>query len=808
MKQFLLFIFALTSLVLSAQTNTFTGAIDTSWNNPNNWSLLALPGGTNNVVIPSGTTAVLNTSANIQSIQLAGTAVLVMQGNLSIAAASTISASSRLTWNGGNLDGGGTLNNLGTMQLLPAGGKQVLGGTTINNSGIITEETDWAIELVDGTLNNMASGVIELKSSHSNINASGTGSHLLNNLGLIKMTGTGNVTINAELHNSGTIAVESGTLVFNNPQSVFTAGVYNTSVGTNLIWSSTQTLSGMLTGNNAGEMHWAGTMNVPVAATFNFTGNGLFNWGNGRLTGGGVLNNPGLLSLTGAYYGDKYIENGTTLNNTGTIQISTDWSLNITDGTLNNLASGVIDFNISQVQLTGTGTGSHILNNAGLIKKTIGLGGASILAELHNTGTISVESGNIFIGNSLSTLEGGTYNVASGSYLFNSQTVTCSGTLTGLVNGGINWTSDINVPVAATFDFSGNGIINWAAGAIKGGGTLTNLGVFEWSPGWVGNRFISESTTLLNLNTIKVTSDQTVVMNGGTINNAANALFDIYNPGALNTGTGSNTFNNFGTLKKSTSTGTYVMNVPLNNTGAIEINAGAIAFNALDNMLSGKVSGTAAIQLHSGGSFTNNGTFAPGGEPGTLTVVGSYVSTPSTRFKVQLYGLTQGSEYDSMLVQSNAVFSGIIEPELHFAPAINDSFIIATTWGTMTLVNMASTVTATFSGFTYTFSVNVIDNNKLVLKVTNATLASDSFESTQTQVVLWPNPANEVLFISNRSEATLHRVLLIDCSGRVVKDLPLANIMEQKINIDVPSGSYLLKISTDEGELVKHLIVR
>lgn len=810
MKQLLLLISYFMVVSLQAQTNTFTGAIDSNWNNANNWSLITLPSITHDVVIPNGKSVILNMNANIASIQLAGTANLTIQGNLSIASASSVSSQSTVTWTGGNLSGGGTLNNLGNMMILPAGSKQILGGTTLNNSGTITEDTDWHIEIVDGVLNNLASGTIELKNSFSNIGGgTGTGSHVFNNAGLVKKTGVNTSIISAELHNTGTISVESGTVQLNNAQTVLTGGTYNTSAGTALVWGSTETVSGNLTGNILGEMHWSGTVNVPVAANFAFSGNGLFNWGNGHLTGGGILTNNSLLQLTGAYYGTKYIENGTTFNNAATIRITNDWSLDITNGTLNNLPSGTIDVQTS-AQILGTGAGSHVINNAGTIKKTLGIGSFGILAALNNTGTLSVESGSMTVQNALSTYLGGTYNVSAGCYLFNGLPITASGILTGVVEGGINWTSDIIIPVATTFNFTGNGTINWAAGSIKGGGTLTNLGTLELSGGWVGNRFLSESTTIINANTMLMTSDQTVTMNGGTINNLANATIDIRFPGALAAGTGTNILNNFGLLKKSASTGTYSIGATVNNTGIIESSVGMISFGNLNNTLTGTVRGIGTIQVASSGNFINDGIFTPGGEPGVLTIVGNYQSTANTRLQVQLYGLTQGTEYDAMTIQSNAVMAGTIVPELYFDPAIGATFVVANTWGTITSCALGNTATADYGGQTYTFSVGCQDDNKVILTLTSKVLANENFTALDQQMVLAPNPATNFITLRNNSPISWNDVVITDCSGRIIKTIKLNNTQhDYEIRIDgFGAGQYFMKINSDDNSIVKRFIVR
>lgn len=805
MKKLVLFISCLAFFGANAQVNVFTGAIDTNWNNPYNWSLVTLPNSTTDVQISTGKTALLNVNASVRTIHLQSTAVLIIQANLSISneAESNTAPLSLISWGNGNIGGGGTLNILGSLDII-TGSKQIVGGAQINLTGTMTQDTDWGMDIVDGHFTVQPEGMITLHNSQRNITGSGSGNHLLTNYGIIKKTGAGTSTISAQLQNFGTITVQSGSVVLNSAQTELHGGTYNTAYGTTLIYSGTETLSGMLSGSNLGEMHWAGTLNVPVAAEFNFSGNGLFNWGNGHLTGGGILLNSGLLSMTGAYYGTKYIEGGTTLTNNGTIVVNTDWSIDITNGTLTNTSSGVIDFQFPH-QVLGSGTGNHLFNNFGLIKKTGVVSSVYIQAALYNTGTISVESGNLYFANPSTVFNGGVYNTLPGCYFFNSQTVTCSGPLSGELNGNFNWTADINIPAAASFNFTGTGLNNWAAGTIKGGGTLTNLGIFEWSGGWVGNRFIAESTTLNNASTIKVTSDQTVTMNGGTINNMAGGTFDIQFPGVLSAGTGTNVINNSGLLVKHIITGTYTIGVPVNNTGTIQADAGVLSLEALNNTATGTLKGVSNLQVN-GANFTNNGTVAPGGQPGTLSIIGNYQSTANTKLEVQLYGLSQSTQYDLLSIQGNAVMSGTVVPELHFDPAIGNSFTVAVTSGTITSCSLASPAITVYNGQQYTFSVGCQDNNKVLLTLMQKTLATDDF-TLENQITLAPNPANDFIIVQNNSTIDLIEASVLDASGRIIQAIQLD---DRDTEIDVShysAGLYFMRLNSAEGTAVKRFIV-
>ena len=108
----------------------------------------------------------------------------------------------------------------------------------------------------------------------------------------------------------------------------------------------------------------------------------------------------------------------TTLNNEGVINVQDAGNLNITDGILNNQATGVIDIQADGSDISYTGSASRILNNFGTIRKTGTLGIAYIEAELVNTGTINVDSGDLRFRSLNKILDGGTYNVGVGCCTF------------------------------------------------------------------------------------------------------------------------------------------------------------------------------------------------------------------------------------------------------------------------------------------------------------------------------------------------------------------------------------------------------
>ena len=625
-----------------------------------------------------------------------------------------------INWSTGTLNGGGTATNNFVMNLSTSANKSLAGATTFNNTGTINMVFSGDLYVTDGVLNNQPTGVIDLQAVSGNLSYSGTGSHVMNNYGLIKRTTTaGLAVIENVFHNEGTIWVQSGTLNFNNPGITLQNGIYNVDAGTFLTWNGTVALSGTLTGTIPGEIVWYDTVRVEAAnsATLAFTGSGNVNWTTGTITGGGSLTNQFTMRLTTS--ANKSLAGGTTFNNAALMYNQSSGDLYVTDGILNNLSTGTIDLRADSGNLSYSGTGSHTLNNFGLIKKTTTNGTTTIESDLVNTGTIAVEIGTLVLGDPNIQLNGGTYNVATGTVFEWQNTVTCSGTLGGLVSGTIRWTANTAVTAAATLDFTGSGLIDWPSGTINGGGTLTNNFVIELSTS--SNKSISGLTTFNNNGTMSMVFSGDLYITDGIFNNQSTGVIDLRAvSGNLSySGSGSHVLNNFGLIKKTTADTASILCL-VNNSGTIDAQLGTIDISGdhpFTNAASGIVMGVGTIDLPPLAAFTNNGIFAPGGNPGTLSLVGPFEMESSAQIAVDLNGLTPGTGHDVLAITGAAALNGSVSVNLGFAPAINDSFTVATTTGTISSCVASPTATATRNGLNYLFNVTCVDNNKLVLTV-------------------------------------------------------------------------------------------
>jgi hypothetical protein len=83
-------------------------------------------------------------------------------------------------------------------------------------------------------------------------------------------------------------------------------------------------------------------------------------------------------------------------------------------------------------------------------------------------------------------------------------------------------------------------------------------------------------------------------------------------------------------------------------------------------------------------------------------------------------------------------------------------------------------------------------------------LSNDNFSNVDFSV--YPNPANDVVNISNSTSAIISNVEMTDLNGRVVKNITL-NATEGQINFsDLSTGVYMMNVSSDQGTSTKKII--
>ena len=754
-----------------------------------------------------------NTLDLATDINLSNTMTGLVNGNLNwksnmlvaSAASFNFTGSSGLSWTNGSLLGGGTLTNTSKMDMSTNATKNIQSGSTLSNTGIINCTGSFVLYIYDGSLKNQTSGIIDIKAL-PNLAPYTSATHNIFNYGLIKKTvDTGTATISVAMTNTGTINVESGVLNLSGEAKTFDNGIYNVSSDAIMNLSTQIKCSGTFTGVLEGPMSWTDELNVApgVTATLNFTGATGFNWTIGALNGGGTLSNTSELNLiTNA---TKNIYGGTTLKNSGTLNCLDSFTLYNYDGILNNQPTGILNIQ-AEPNFAPYTTSAHSIINSGLIKRTVGTGTATISVALTNTGTIAVESGILNMSGEAKTFNGGTYNVSETGELNLSTQVICSGNLTGIATGPISWNNEINVVTAnpATFNFTGASGINWTNGSLNGGGTLTNVGKMNLTTNATKN--LMGGSTLSNSGELNSLGNFTLYIYSGILNNENSGVIDIQSLPTFSPYTSDpHSITNSGLIKKTSNTGVAQINLKLTNSGTIDSQMGTLKINGgpFTNTVDGIISGTASIDLPAVADYTNNGIFSPGGNPGTLTVIGDFKSSSTSELQIEMYGTTQGTEYDLLTIQGNAIMDGDINLALYFAPILNDEFVVVTA-NNITSCNLPSTVTQNHEGYIYTFNV-ICNSNNVTLKVTNIVLGIE--ENSLSNLSMFPNPSNGNFTIDLGKEYTDVSVQMYNMLGQIISSEKYASAKLIEKEITSAAGVYFVRVSTaNEGSKTLRII--
>jgi uncharacterized repeat protein (TIGR01451 family) len=276
------------------------------------------------------------------------------------------------------------------------------------------------------------------------------------------------------------------------------------------------------------------------------------------------------------------------------------------------------------------------------------------------------------------------------------------------INGG-------TIDNAGTLNFQIGSFFDWGSGTLTGSGN-TNIAYDSTNPALLAlvNGTLDGHT--LNLNGKAAYSGAFAINNGGQVNVAVNAIFDIKTTGAITTNNAATSkITNNGTFEKTAGAGGTNVSVPLFNNGIVKA-----WFNALVAGAGGTHTG-GTFDVATGCSLELDGTFAG---TGTLQGLGtvSIVGTPTISS-----GATLNSNV-STLTMAGGVLQG---PVAGSAIANLNSFVNFTggTWQRNLTVNQLTGSTVEFTGAaaaTVT-GVSVVVNSGALLKATpGATLAFNS----------------------------------------------------------------------------------
>jgi hypothetical protein len=284
--------------------------------------------------------------------------------------------------------------------------------------------------------------------------------------------------------------------------------------------------------------------------------------------------------------------------------------------------------------------GSPVFNNAGLFVKTNAGTVTFSSVAFNNSGGVQFTQGTLTLGGGGSNSQhievpGGAvlshtagYQHAAGSRLFGAGNASFTGgtstvaggyEITGLttISATLNVNSDVTVPLlnlSGTLGGSGTvtvtGVLNWTDGVMSGSGTTAIR------PGGVMNLSSSNAKnlnrTLNNLGLADWTGGQ--INFGSTFNNQSNGVFVANVAATIAWNGGSPVFNNAGLFVKTNAGTVTFSSVAFNNSGLVELGAGAITMNSAATHSGSYNLGAGTALNFTGGTHTYAGSLIFNGE--------------------------------------------------------------------------------------------------------------------------------------------------------------------------------------------------
>ena len=629
-------------LLTHAATLTWTNELGGDWRVAGNWSPNQVPGSNDRAVIQQGGTYTVTATSDLTvgAIELGsepgpGLQTLDLNGfSLTLGSDSAVKPS-------------------GILRLAANGNALVTIAVTLVNDGTVIWNSGTIYSGAGGTFRNR--GVWEAQGDH--LLTWGTVGVPFHNSGTFRKSGgTGTTTLEANVLNTGTLEVQSGTVALINGGSCDAPGMFKTEGGTTLSFSNGYTF------NSGSRLEGSGEARL---LTGSFTVNG-------DLTATGLTFQGGFIGGTHVLHG-QFKQAGANWQTSGTTTLATGSTLEITDALVfpfrTWINEGVILWKAGTI--TG-GAGGEIQNrglweaqgddlltwstvglpfrNTGTFRKTAGGGTTTLEANVLNTGTLEVQSGTVALINGGNNEPPGTFQTGEGTvlrftsgYTFNSGSRFVGLGDVQLVNGSFTINGDLTAP---RLTFSGgfvggthvlNGQYTWAGAAWNSSGTTT---LASGSTAQITGSLPLSFRSLTNHGTVLWREGAITIGGGGMVHN--HGLWEALGDNVLTTVTDGSSFVNLGTFRKAGGNGITTLEAAVSNQGLVDIQSGTLAQTYGGRNL---VGGTVQFAIRGPSDFGK--LHLPGNSAlaGSLsaTLQGGYVPAAGSSFPLITYGSLGGA---------------------------------------------------------------------------------------------------------------------------------------------------------------------
>jgi hypothetical protein len=211
--------------------------------------------------------------------------------------------------------------------------------------------------------------------------------------------------------------------------------------------------------------------------------------------------------------------------------------------------------------------------------------------------------------------------------------------------------------------------------------------------------------------------------------------------------------------------------------------------------------------------YSDSGVYNVGSAISTTTARNAYLySKPIAMTGGQLYKITYKYRAFSSATTTIPMAFRVVTNTTNTSTGVN---VLTTKTGINNITYISETLdfTPTTTGNYYIgfhnntpAATGATSNNLIFIDTFSVTnnLSNDNFSTIDFSV--YPNPANDVVNVSNSSNAIISTIEMTDLNGRVVKNVTL-NATEGQINIsDLSTGVYMMNVTSDQGSSIKKVV--